>query len=149
VKEFALMTLLEDIQKRTDRETRLAIVTQITGLALMYIAVGASAAVAICGFIDKVDRHVVGALALVPGFIGLLATTIKFDDRSQWHYEKRDALDALARRFQFEMPQPPTPDQVALISGELTKLNKDFNKLWYAKISLNWAWTKGSQKKEV
>jgi hypothetical protein len=140
------MDLLQQIKARANRETSMAIVTQITSLGLMYIAIGASAAAAICGFIESVDRRLIGAIALIPGFIGLVATTVKFDERSQWHYEKRDALDALARRFEFEMPQPPTADQVALISNELTKLNKDFNKVWYSNISLNWGWTRGTHR---
>jgi hypothetical protein len=142
------MGLLEIIHKRTRRETRYAIVDQFISVILMYLAIGASAAVAICGFIDKVDRHVIGALALVPGFAALLATTLKFDERSQWHYEKRDALDALARRYEFQMPQPPTPDQTALVSEALTKLNADFNKTWYKKVSLNWGWIRGTHKEK-
>ena len=142
------MSLLEKIEKKARRETRYAITDQMISVILMYVAIGASAAVAICGFIDKVDRRYVGVLALIPGFAGLLATTLKFDDRSQWHYEKRDALDALARRYEYEMPQPPTPDQTALISTELTELNEAFNKIWYKKISLDWGWTRGNHKQK-
>jgi hypothetical protein len=144
------MDLLKKIEKRRARETTNAVFTQVTSIALMYLAIGASAAVAICGFIDQIDRHIIGALALVPGFAGLLATTLKFDERSQWHYEKRDALDALARRYQFEIPQPPIPDQTAVISVALTKMNEEFNEIWYKNIPpLNWSWTRGIHKGKI
>lgn len=41
------------------RETRYAVATQITSLTMMYLAIGTTFAVAVCGFIDKVDRHIV------------------------------------------------------------------------------------------
>lgn len=118
-----------------------------TGMTLMITAILASAFAGLGGLSTKLGAQTVGAIALIPGAFALLSTTIKFDGRAMWHYRKKRELDALWRRLKFEMPVPPTADQVALISSERSALDKKLDTEWEREFALGWGWFHAKGKK--
>jgi hypothetical protein len=118
-----------------------------TGMMLMILAILASVFAGVGGLSTKLGAQTVGAIALIPGAFALLSTTIKFDGRAMWHYRKKRELDALWRRLKFEMPVPPTADQIALISSERSALDKKLDTEWEKEFALGWGWFHAKGKK--
>jgi hypothetical protein len=118
-----------------------------TGMTLMISAILASAFAGLGGLSAKLGAQTVGAIALIPGAFALLSTTIKFDGRAMWHYRKKRELDALWRRLKFEMPVPPTADQIALISSERSVLDKKLDTEWEKEFAMGWGWFHAKGKK--
>lgn len=106
----------------------------------MILAILASAFAGLGGLTSMLGSQAVGTIALIPGAFALLSTTIKFDGRAMWHYRKKRELDALWRRLKFEMPTPPTADQIALISSERSALDKKLDVDWEKEFALGWGW---------
>jgi hypothetical protein len=75
---------------------------------------------------------------LLPGGIALLATSLKFQARCDWHYKKHYALAALIRKVQIELPDQPTQEQITDISQALGRLDMDTEGLWEKELSLDW-----------
>jgi hypothetical protein len=134
--------LLKSIRDSGTYQANLARIDHAVGLILLLLAIGSSGTAALLGFATQVRSSYIGALALVPGSLALLATTVKFDARAQWHFDKKRALNGLERRLEFEMPNPPTADQIALIANELTKIHQTFGKRWSREFGQNWAWAR-------
>jgi hypothetical protein len=111
-----------------------------TGMTLMILAILASGFAGLGGLSSMLGAQAVGAIALIPGVFALLSTTIKFDGRAMWHYRKKRELDALWRRLKFEMPTPPTADQIALVSAERSALDKRLDIDWEKEFALGWGW---------
>jgi hypothetical protein len=116
-------------------------------MMLKILAILASVFAGLGGFSAKLEAQSVGAIALIPGALGLLSTTIKFDGRAMWHYLKKRELDALWRRLKFEMPVPPTADQIGLISSGRCVLDKKLDAEWEKEFAPGWGWfhTKGKK----
>ena len=116
-------------------------------MILMVVAILASAFAGFGGLTSSLDAQAVGAIALVLGAFALLSTTIKFDGRAMWHYRKRRELDAPWRRLKFEMPTPPSADQIALISSERSAIDKELDTEWEKEFALRWGWFHATGKK--
>jgi len=103
----------------------------------MLTALLASAGAGIGGIFDKLTAQQTGALALIPGIIALVATTMKFQDKAHWHYRKRDALEALKSRLLFQLPEATSADNIATIAAAYDELNRTMSKEWEERFSLN------------
>jgi hypothetical protein len=62
------------------------------------------------------DSRIVGGLALIPGITALIASTMRFQGKSNWHYRYRDDLEALKSRLLYELPESPLVNHIAEIS---------------------------------
>jgi hypothetical protein len=129
--------LLAVLRGKEREARRLGKANQRTALLLMICAISASAAAGIAGLGGLLKSSMVGIIALLPGFIALLATTVKFDERARWHYKRKRRMDALAGRLEFEMPSPPTADQLALIHKEKAKIDEELDREWDRTFALN------------
>jgi hypothetical protein len=101
------------LARRWDRTTLMMTVSAIT--------VGA---VASFSGIAGASAHVVAGLALVPTLVASAMGLLKPDGKARWHHTRKNDLEVLRRRMLYEMPSPPSPDQLALISREFAKLDK-------------------------
>jgi hypothetical protein len=136
-KADALTGLLDSDSRREHSRAR---TNHWTGMTLMIVAILASGFAGLGGLTSKLGPQAVGAIALIPGAFALLSTTIKFDGRAMWHYRKKRELDALLRRLKFELPTPPTADQIARISSERSALDKKLDTEWEKEFGLSWGW---------
>jgi hypothetical protein len=107
-------------------------------VGLMILALASSFVAALLGF-SGTNPHIVGGIALVPGTAALLATTLKFEAKSHWHYRKLYALQALSDRLEFEMPQEITFEHISAISKERRELISSLNEEWEKSLSLSWS----------
>jgi hypothetical protein len=139
--------LLNILERDARRENSRARANHWTAMTLMIIAILASGLAGLGGLSSKLGVQTVAAIALLPGALALLSTTIKFDGRAIWHYRKKRELDALWRRLKFEMPTPPTADQTALISSERSALDKKLDVEWERDFPLSWGWFHTRKKK--
>lgn len=117
-----------------------------TAMTLMTVAVLASVFAGVGGLSKILGAQVVGLVALIPGAFALLSTTIKFDGKAVWHYRKKRELDSLWRRLKFEMPTPPTADQIALIASERSALDNKLDVEWEKQFALDWGWLRARGK---
>jgi hypothetical protein len=90
------------------------------------------------GLLPNHSSQVTAALALVPGGIALLATSLKFEARCNWHYKRFYALSALIRTLEIELPETPTQDQLTSVSTSLSRLEIDLEVVWENNLSLDW-----------
>jgi hypothetical protein len=113
----------------------------------MFIAIMASAGAGFAGIYDSkyISKAMVGWIALLPGFIVLFATTMKFDGRARWHYKKKREIEALLGRLKFEMPSTPSEDQIAIIHRAKAEIDKRPDEEFDKEFILNWKWAGGGQ----
>ena len=81
--------LLHLLEREEEGELLRARAYHWTGMIVMVLAIVASVAAGLGGLASKFGSQVVGSIALIPGALALLSTTIKFDGRAMWHYRKR------------------------------------------------------------
>ncbi len=72
--------LVAVLQRMVNHERWLAQLNQRTAMILMFLAICASAGAGLSAS-DKISKQMIGMIALLPGFLALLATTINFDGR--------------------------------------------------------------------
>jgi hypothetical protein len=118
----------------------LGMVNSWVNFVLMLVILLASAVAAIGGISKAFNSTTTGILALVPGIVALFATTLKFQTKSSWHYRKKDELEGLLNRLNFQLPENPTADNIAAIGKELDVLNKEMTKEWDKDCSFDFAY---------
>ena len=108
--------------------------------SLMTTALLCSLCAAIVGFAGKGSNASkwAGGLALFPPALAFIAVNLRLDARTFWHRRKGEALDALMKRLQFELPDSPSADQIAEVSKALTQLNASMEKEYEKFCAFNW-----------
>ena len=108
-------------------------------IILMLLALGASGVAGIGGLSGVLSIKQTGAIALLPGVLALFASVLKFEGKSGWQYRKQQALDDLKDQLLLQLPESPTPDQIAAISRKRNELIRDMQREWEREFSLNWS----------
>jgi hypothetical protein len=116
----------------------------------MAIAIGSSAFAGIAGLSDngKIPRPWIGGIALIPGFVALLGTSLKFDSRAMWHFRKKRIVQGLLRRLKYELPLVPEADQIAKISADYTAADEEIDSEFEKEFMLNWGLIGGKSKNQ-
>jgi hypothetical protein len=118
-----------------------------TAFGLMLIALPASAIAALGGISGYLTNKETGFFAAVPGAIALFASTLKFQEKSNWHYRRKNGLKSLRGRLLYELPESPSADNVAAISEGYRKFEEIMLKSWEEELAFSWATF--SRKKET
>lgn len=108
-------------------------------LLLMTITLASSGIAGIGGIFFGLSAKTTGGIALLPGITALVATMLKPQGRANWHYRKESALNALRRRLLYQLPESPSPDNVAAIANEWSALDLKMNEDWEKDFALNWS----------
>jgi hypothetical protein len=87
-------------------------------------------------------------IAFIPGSIGLILATFKPDGRASWYYRRYHALFALRYRLLFELPENPSPDNVAAISAARSALDEKMQKEWDETFALTAGAIVGKRKEQ-
>jgi hypothetical protein len=106
---------------------------------LMIITLGSSCAAGLGGLAFHWTVQSTAIVALIPGAAAIIATTMKFEAKSNWHYTKLYALDGLKSRLKLELPENPSVGDVAALSQERRELIKKMKSEWDATLLLNWS----------
>ena len=110
-----------------------------TAFGLMLFAFAASAVAALGGISGCLTAKEAGFFAAVPGAIALVASTMKFQEKSNWHYRRKNGLKSLRRRLLYELPESPTTDNVAAISEGFRQFEDLMQKSWEEELAFSWA----------
>jgi hypothetical protein len=110
-----------------------------TAFWLMLLALAASAVAALGGISGHLTAQQTGFFAAVPGVIVLFGSTLKFQEKSNWHYRRKNGLKSLRRRLLYELPETPTPDNVAAISESFRQFEDLMLRSWEEELAFNWA----------
>jgi len=110
-----------------------------TAFGLMLVALAASAIAALGGISGYLTNKEAGFFAAVPGAIALFASTLKFQEKSNWHYRRKNGLKSLRGRLLYELPESPSADNV--------KFEDIMLKSWEEELAFSW--TMFSRKKET
>ncbi len=70
---------------------------------------------------------------------GKRGSTLKFQEKSNWHYRRKNGLKSLRRRLLYELPESPTTDNVAAISESFRQFEDLMLKSWEEELAFNWA----------
>src|ERR1044072_3532871 len=117
--------LLSELERNISHHQHRAKLDHHAAIWLMLIALLASAGAGLGGLFLDANAKVVGAIALLPGIMALIASTMKYQGKSHWHYRKRDSLSELKLRLLYELPEFPTADNVAAVARSLRSLTKE------------------------
>jgi hypothetical protein len=130
--------LLSELKQKSARELRLAEWSHWLNVGAMLLMLITTGAAVTYGLLPNHSSQLTAGLALVPGGIALLATSLKLETRCNWHYRRHYALSALIRTIEIELPDTPTQDQIASVSTSLSKLEIDLESVWERDLSLDW-----------
>ena len=108
------------------------------GILLMALAIAASAFAGIAGLVGKLDSRIVGGVALVPGFVALLGTTLKFDTRAMWHFRKKRAMQRLLWKLDNELPEVLSQEDLAAFSREFGAISEEIDSVYEREFTLSW-----------
>ncbi|MBZ5673582.1 MAG: hypothetical protein LAP61_04990 [Acidobacteriia bacterium] len=130
--------LLSELNQRSAKELKLARWSHWLNICAMLLTLITTGAAVAYGIFPNHSSQVTAGLALVPGGISLLATSLKLETRCNWHYRRYYALSALIRTIEIELPETPTQDQIVAVSTSLGKLDVDLESVWEKDLSLDW-----------
>jgi len=85
------------------------------------------------------DPHLIGSLAAVPAAIALFGTTMKFQEKSNWHYRRKNGVKAFKFRLRFELPESPNANNVAAISLAFREFEGVMQQEWEKQLAFNWS----------
>src|SRR5947209_4442665 len=150
------MTIKFDVQARADGlekqlnddiryEKVRAVGDYWIALCLMIIVIISSVAAGLGGLAFGWSAHLTGSIAFIPGALAVIAATMKFEGKSNWHYRKLYGFNSLKSRLLYELPLEPSVDNIAALSKERRDLIKEMEKEWEAVLSLSWSQFKPHQ----
>lgn len=132
------LELEAELDGEIKREKHAAEIDYWIGVYLMIFALVSSFLAGIGGIAGWFSASVTGGIALIPGAMALVATTLKFEAKSDWHYRKQYALKGLKDRLRFESPLEISVEQISAIARERRELFDKLNKEWRGSLSLSW-----------
>jgi hypothetical protein len=130
--------LTHDLDQDINRTLRNARLNYTSSVLLMLIALGCSLGAGCVGLIARIPRHL-GVLAFLPPLIALVATTLKLDGKARWHCKKLNGLEVLRSRLLYELPDPPSVDNVAAVANSWTHLNETMEEEWNQSLDFDWS----------
>lgn len=108
----------------------------VASIGLMILTVGSSALAGILGLGFGVDTRIVAGIALIPGIAVAIANQSKLQGKVDWHYRKYDAIKALLRRVNYDLPPEPSAAQVAEIANAFSKVEAEMTAAWEKTLAL-------------
>jgi hypothetical protein len=133
-----LKKLLEELEQASNRQLALARWSHWLNVSAMVLTMLTTGAAVAYGLYPDAKAKYTAGLALVPGGIALLASTLKFQQKCDWHYRRYNGLMALVRAIKFELPEQPTQEHITAISKALSQLEVDMENMWEQNVSFEW-----------
>lgn len=130
-----IVELGRDLETMIGHYQRLARLNYLTAFGLRF-AIVISSIVAGIGGLALDQPKLFAIVAFLPAALATFTTNLKFQDRANWHYRKKDSLNGLRNSLRFQLPDPPTRESVADIAEALTALNKGMSEEWESLFGL-------------
>jgi len=101
-------------------------------LTLLWLSIVSSGSAVVLGLLPEsaIPKWLVGIIGGVPAILTLASKQVGFAHKANWHYRKVDALKALRRRLDYELPIHVTPDNIAAISRSLSRIEREMTAEW-------------------
>jgi hypothetical protein len=139
-------SLQVELEKAIQHYRRRARTSYQTAVLLMVFTVGASAAAGLGGLLFGWPPKIVGGVALLPGILSLAATALKPQERANWYYQKKAALNTLRRRLEYGIGEAPSYEDIKTVSEDWSNLDRTMENDWEHNLALNWSpFAKSSQ----
>ena len=132
-------SLHSELVKEIEHYHRLARWAYRFAVLLMILTLSASAAAGLGGIFFEWKSPTVGAVALLPGVLSLVATVLKPQGRANWHYRKKASLESLRRKLMYELAEPPLEEDIRMLSEAWSNLDLKMDQDWEKNFALNWS----------
>jgi hypothetical protein len=131
-------SLRSEIEQLSTFHKRMGLADHWISVWLMIITLASSIGAGIGGIFMNFSSQATGGLALLPGLMAIVASNLKFQGKSNWHFRKTEAVDGLLHKLIYELPIDPVAQDVAAVSAALTKTKQEFLKEWEKTFQHNW-----------
>lgn len=131
--------LVAELEPEIANEIQMANWNHRLSLGFMIVALLFSVATAIAGIFIKAKSEIVGAMAILPALIAYVAINLKLNGKSSWHYRMADGLDGFRSRLLYQLPDPPTVENIAGIAQARDAFIKEMQEEWDRTLALNWS----------
>jgi hypothetical protein len=130
--------LLSELKEKSARELRLARWNHWSNVGAMVLTLLTTGVAVTYGMLPNHSSQLTAELAIVPGGIALLASSLKLGSRSNWHSRQYVGLTSLIRMVKVELPEQPTQEEITAVSHAIRNLEMDTQSIWEKDLSLNW-----------
>jgi len=89
--------MLENLRSSVEKYRKYARINYYIAYILHFVSFLASASGVLLAFQPDTHRLALALLTALPGLIILLNSTFRFSERANWHFEKKNRLNALLR----------------------------------------------------
>lgn len=146
--EEQIERLYSELSNAVYHYRRLARRSYYFAVFLALLALVASGAAAVTGIVLKTPSEIVGLMALVPGAVAAFAAIMQPQGRANWHYRKKDRLNALRRRLIYGSPSAASSSTIAQVALAWEQINMDMNEEWEKKYTIDLSSFRGPGTKE-
>jgi hypothetical protein len=133
-----LKKLSEELEQASKKQWTLAKGSHWLNVSAMVLTLLTTGAAVAYGLYPGAQARYTAGLALVPGGIAILASTLKFQQKGDYHHRRYIGLMALVRAIKFELPEQPTQEEVTAISKALSQLEIDMESMWEQNVGFKW-----------
>jgi hypothetical protein len=124
VKE-SLASLQSELKESWERHRRWQRFNSMMAGGLMLTAIVSSVVVSVLAILN-VEKVTIALAALVPGLVVAIASGFNPGGRADWHERRKNAMNELRRRLQYETSDPPTAEEMKKISEEWRLLEREY-----------------------
>lgn len=139
-------SLQRELNGIIDKHKRLHIGNYLFSYFIAIMALFTSASAAIGGVFLDWDGKFVGAIAVVPGALTLLANVLKPQIKANWHFKRIRQARSLRRELEISLPPQPTVKDIANIGIKLNLVDDEMAKEWEAISQIDWALIRNFQR---
>jgi hypothetical protein len=133
---------IDDLNRECEKDARkylrLGRWNQFIDLLLMVLAIGASVGAAVGGLFFGLSGKITGAIAALPSLVAFAATTLRLQNKANWHYRMSDAVTSLRRRLTQQLPESPSAENVSGVSAARNKLDTEMSEQWERECMPSW-----------
>lgn len=131
-------TLQNDLNYSISCYSRLARLHYRVSLVLSYATVLSSLGAGAGGILLHLDGQTTGVLALLPVILATFAMNLKLQEKGNWHYRKKDALNAFSRLLRFKMKEDEAEKTLDEIIDAWNELDRTMDAQWEKEFAFPW-----------
>jgi hypothetical protein len=131
--------LSTELEKKAQRSGDLGKRNHNIVVAMAICAVICSIAAGLLGLLGVLSSKWIGAIALLPAGLTIASSTLKLQAKATWYYENEVEYRNLLRQLKYELPSPPSLEDLSALSGKLRAFATAREELWRNVLALDWS----------
>jgi hypothetical protein len=98
----------------------------------LWVSSLAGIAAAVLGLVpfDRVEKWEIGILAAISTALISASRQLGLQQKAHWHARKVERLKELQKRLAYELPIPPSADELAALSRAWSALDREMSREW-------------------